>query len=127
MDPSPVSTERISTVPSGDLTRREAAPGVAREVALVSDRAILSRARAHVASGWHHHGERDVFGYVVRGSLRFEFGPDGSEDTHAEECGFFHVPAGLVHREVNDGQGEVVLTLAGGGPLVINLDGPDPA
>jgi uncharacterized RmlC-like cupin family protein len=26
-------------------------------------------------SGWHHHGEYNVIGYLASGSARFEFGP----------------------------------------------------
>lgn len=38
------------------------------------------------------------------------------------------MPAGLVHRDVNpaDEPQEIVLTIVGDGPLVVNVDGPDP-
>ena len=62
----------------------------------------------------------------MRGRARFEFGPGGRESTTVEEGGFFHVPAGLIHRDVNplDEPQEIVLTVVGEGPLVVNLDGP---
>ena len=43
-----------------------------------------------------------------------------------EEGGFFHVPVGLVHRDVNplDEPQEFVIAFVGEGPLVVNLDGP---
>jgi uncharacterized RmlC-like cupin family protein len=71
----------------------------------------------------------NVLGYVVRGRLRFEFGPGGAESTEVEEGGFFHVPVGLVHRDVNplDEPQEFVIAFVGEGPLVVNLDGPQPA
>jgi uncharacterized RmlC-like cupin family protein len=104
-------------------------PGVVREIAFDTAGATLMRARADAgaASGWHHHGERDVLGYVVRGRARFEFGAAGGEATEVEEGGFFHVPAGLVHRDVNPlGEPqEIVLAVVGDGPLVVNVDGPD--
>jgi uncharacterized RmlC-like cupin family protein len=103
---------------------------VLREAAFELAGATLMRARAEprAASGWHHHGARDVLGYVVRGRARFEFGPAGAASTEVEEGGFFHVPAGLVHRDVNpaDEPQEIVLAVVGDGPLVVNVDGPPP-
>jgi uncharacterized RmlC-like cupin family protein len=103
-------------------------PGILREIAFDTDRATLirSRAEAGAATGWHHHGDRDVLGYIVRGRARFEFGPGGRERTDVEEGGFFHVPAGLIHRDVNplDEPQELILAVVGDGPLVVNVDGP---
>ena len=131
MDESLVEAERITAVTSDDLAPGEATPGLTREVAFVTGRAMLVRARAEggVASGWHHHGDREVFGHVLRGRVHFEFGPDGTESTDVEEGGFFHVPAALVHRDVNpiDEPQEVLLVFVGEGPLVVNQDGPEPA
>jgi hypothetical protein len=43
---------------------------------------------------------------------------------------FFRVPARTVHRDVNpsskEGQ-EIILFLRGSGPMVVNVEGPDPA
>ena len=123
-----MSGERVSAVTHDGLHVGAPTPGVVREIAFDAGRATLMRARAEprAASGWHHHGERDVLGYVVRGRARFEFGAGGRESTEVEEGGFFHVPAGLVHRDVNplDEPQEIVLTIVGDGPLVINVDGP---
>ena len=87
---------------------------------------MRARAEANAASGWHHHGDHDVLGYVVRGAARFEFGPGGTDSVQVGEGGFFHVPAQLVHRDVNplDLPQEIILTLVGAGPLVVNVDGP---
>jgi uncharacterized RmlC-like cupin family protein len=121
----------VSAASAGDLHAAAPTPGVLREIAFDISRATLMRARAdaRAASGWHHHGDRDVLGYVVRGRARFEFGPDGAESTEVEEGGFFHVPAGLVHRDVNpsDEPQEIILSVVGDGPLVVNLDGPPSA
>jgi quercetin dioxygenase-like cupin family protein len=120
--------ERVSAVAPDGLAAGAPTPGVVRDIAFDADGATSMRARAEprAASGWHHHGERDVFGYVVRGRARFEFGPGGGESSEVEEGGFFHVPAGLVHRDVNpaDEPQEIVLTIVGDGPLVVNVDGP---
>ena len=124
-------TERVTAIAPNGLRIAAPTPGVVREVAFETDRATLMRARAEprAASGWHHHGDRDVLGHVVRGRARFEFGPGGQESTEVEEGGFFHVPAGLIHRDVNplDEPQEIILTVVGEGPLVVNLDGPAPS
>jgi uncharacterized RmlC-like cupin family protein len=80
------------------------------------------------ASGWHHHGTREVHGHVVRGRVRFEFGPGGKSTTEVDEGGFFHVPVGVVHRDVNpqNTPQELIIAFVGEGPLVVNLEGPDP-
>jgi uncharacterized RmlC-like cupin family protein len=121
--------DQVSGVAPDGLTRGDSTPGIVREVAFSSERALHVRGRVDggVTSGWHHHGNREVFGYVVRGHLRFEFGPGGRETTEVEEGGFFHVPVGLVHRDVNplDEPQEFVIAFVGDGPLVVNLDGPE--
>jgi uncharacterized RmlC-like cupin family protein len=123
------ATDRVSAVSPGGLSLGAPTPGVVRELAFETAGATLMRARAegNAATGWHHHGDRDVLGYVVRGRARFEFGPGGSESTEVEEGGFFHVPARLIHRDVNPSAEpqEIVLTVVGEGPLVVNVDGPD--
>jgi uncharacterized RmlC-like cupin family protein len=123
-----VTASRITAVTRDELRAGAPTPGVLREIAVETDGATVLRARAepHAASGWHHHGTRDVVGCVVAGRVRFDFGPDGAESVEIEQGGFFHVPAGLVHRDVNPGDEpqEIVLTLVGDGPLVVNVDGP---
>jgi quercetin dioxygenase-like cupin family protein len=122
-------TERVSAIGPSDLHDGASTPGVLREIAFETRRATLMRARAepHAVSGWHHHGDRDVVGHVARGSARFEFGINGLDCIDVEEGGFFHVPAGLVHRDVNplDQPQEIILTVVGEGPLVVNCDGPE--
>jgi uncharacterized RmlC-like cupin family protein len=126
-----VPNDRVSAIAPDGLSAGASTPGVVRELAFETNGATLLRARAEAgaASGWHHHGDRDVLGHVVRGRARFEFGPAGTESTEVEEGGFFHVPAGLVHRDVNplDQPQEIILAVVGEGPLVVNLDGPPPA
>ncbi|MFW5941793.1 MAG: cupin domain-containing protein [bacterium] len=107
-------------------------PGITRHLAFGGEgfRVIRSQVDAGTVSGWHHHGEHDVYGYMVKGTIRFESGPGGSDVTIAGPGDFFHVPAGKVHRDVNpsDAEGqEVILFLRGSGPVVVNVEEPDPA
>jgi uncharacterized RmlC-like cupin family protein len=121
--------DAIRVVPPDGLRAGAATPGVTRELALQIGDATVMRARAdaNARSGWHHHGAREVLGYVVVGRARFEYGHGGTEFADVETGGFFHVPAGLVHRDVNplDAAQEIVMTVVGSGPLVVNVDGPD--
>jgi uncharacterized RmlC-like cupin family protein len=124
-----MAADRVTAVPADGLAPGHPTAGVVREIAFELPGATLMRARAEprAASGWHHHGERDVLGHVIRGRARFEFGPGGAESTEVEEGGFFHVPAGLVHRDVNpsDEPQEIVIAVVGEGPIVVNVDGPE--
>ena len=126
-----VVDDRVLAVSADALRPGATTPGIQRETAFETAGATLIRARAEplAASGWHHHGRRDVLGYVVRGRARFEFGAGGRDSVEIEEGGFFRVPAGVVHRDVNplDEQQEIVLAVVGDGPLVVNLDGPPPS
>jgi len=123
-------SDRITSLPPDGLTEGDSTPGLVRGVAFSTSRATLIRAQAEggVASGWHHHGDREVHGHVLRGRVRFEFGPGGRESADVEEGGYFHVPRGVVHRDVNptDTPQDLIITFVGEGPLVVNLDGPDP-
>jgi uncharacterized RmlC-like cupin family protein len=121
--------QSVLVVSADSLRPGAVTPGITRELALETATATVMRARAQAGaqSGWHHHGTRDVLGYVVLGSARFEFGPSGRESVDVQTGGFFHVPAGLVHRDINplEEPQEIIMTVLGSGQLVINVDGPD--
>ncbi len=112
------------------LTDAPGTPGIVRQFAFQDDDALVIRARVEpgIVSGWHHHGNHDVYGYVVAGTIRFESGPGGRDAISVSEGDFFHVPARAVHRDVNPSSTEgheVILFLPGHGPMVVNVDGPD--
>ena len=120
--------ERITAVGPDALAPGDLTPGLDRKVAFDTERAILLRMQAEggVSSGWHHHGDREVLGHILRGRARFEFGPGCAEHTDVSEGGFFRIPPGLVHRDVNPSEEpqEMVISFVGSGPLVVNVDGP---
>ncbi len=124
------TSSAVSAVAADGPRPVEGTPGIERLLAFATERAMLIRARGGpgIASGWHHHGRREVLGHVLRGRIRFEFGPGGREHTDVEEGGYFHVPVGLVHRDVNpdDEPQDMMIAFIGEGPLVVNLDGPEP-
>jgi quercetin dioxygenase-like cupin family protein len=122
----------IQALEKDALSEAPGSPGITRHLAFRGEGFVVVRSRVEpgVVSGWHHHGDYDVYGYIVSGSLRFENGPGGRDATSVGPGDFFCVPARTVHRDVNPsgakGQ-EVILFLRGSGPMVVNVEGPDPA
>lgn len=86
------------------------------------------RTDAGLAGGWHHHGDRDSYVYILRGAVRIEFGPGGRDQVTAEAGDLVFNPARLVHREVTeaDEPAELFVVRIGSGPLNVNVEGPDP-
>lgn len=105
-------------------------PGMDRRQLLEHEERWLGwvRTDAGLAGGWHHHGDRDSYVYVLRGGVRIEFGPGGTEHVTANAGELVFNPAGLVHREVTeaDEPAELFVVRIGPGPLNVNVDGPDP-
>lgn len=109
----------------------DSTPGMIRERAIEIDGlwAGLVRTAPGMSSGWHHHGDYETSIYVARGTLQMESGAGGSEVVNGVPGDFVHVPAGAVHRESNEGDGESLLVVvrAGHGLPTINVDGPAPS
>lgn len=118
----------VEAVGDEDLEPGPETPDLLREIAFDTPEAVVVRARAEgeVTSGWHTHGERAVFGYLVEGKGIVEFGREGDQDVEVQEGEFFHVPPGVVHRDVNpvEEPQEAVAVYVGEGPKVVNVDGP---
>jgi uncharacterized RmlC-like cupin family protein len=79
-----------------------------------------------MTSGWHHHGDHETSIYVVDGSMRMEFGPDGEQVVEAKAGDFLHVPPHTVHREANPGEAasHLVVTRSGHGEVTVNVEAP---
>jgi quercetin dioxygenase-like cupin family protein len=78
------------------------------------------------AGGWHHHGDRMSYIYVIRGELRMEYGPGGGEAIVAGPGEVIMNPAHLVHREVTPGSSvHAIVIRVGPGALNVNVDGPE--
>jgi uncharacterized RmlC-like cupin family protein len=82
---------------------------------------------AGVAGGWHHHGERDSYVYVLRGTITIEYGGGGREHMTAAAGDLIFNPARMVHREITapDQPAELLVMRIGAGPQNVNVDGPD--
>ena len=123
---------KIQALPKNALSDIPSSPGITRHIAFRGEGYLIVRARSEpgTTSGWHHHGDYDVYGYLVSGSGRFESNTAEDNAISLSPGDFFHVPNHTVHREINpssDEPNEFVLFLRGTGPMVFNLDDPDQA
>ena len=120
----------IEVVRGDALTAGSSTRGITREKAFEEATVLVSRSRiaGGVASDWHHHGRRRLFGILLAGRLRLEYGPHGKEAIDLEPGDFFRIPVGLVHRDVNpDAKRETLVAafLEGEGIPIVNVAGPE--
>jgi quercetin dioxygenase-like cupin family protein len=120
---------RIEVVRKNELQAGISTPGILREKAFETEEVLLSRSTVagEVVSDWHHHGKRHLYGFLVSGRLRLEFGPKGKEAVDLHPGDYFHIPPGLIHRDVNPNKRQkfvVAGILLGKGPAVVNVKGP---
>ena len=121
---------KIQALKTETLSETMASPGISRHLAFKDDGSKVLRAQTEpgTVSGWHHHGDYEVYGYVVSGTARFENGSEEKNAISVNSGDFFHVPPHTIHREVNPSSNEdndVILFLHGDGELVFNVDGPE--
>jgi len=112
------------------LSQAESTQGIVRHLAFKGEGHQILRIRTDpgAVSGWHHHGDYDVYGYIASGTARIESGPGGKNAISLGTGDFIHVPRQTVHRDVNPStheRQEIILFLRGTGPPVVNVDGPD--
>ena len=122
-------SDPVRKAADADLCEAQGTPGLERRTAFEGDGHWFGHVEAspNAMSGWHHHGENVTVGYVVKGTITFEFGPGGREKVEVGEGEFFEVPKHTVHREGNASEepGEVVIARYGEGPLVFPVEGPE--
>lgn len=118
----------VRRIPPEERSEGASTPGMTREEAVATDRmwAGVARTEAHMASGWHHHGDHESAIYVLSGILRMEFGPGGANVLDAAPGDFVYVAARAIHRESNPGDedAQIVVVRSGSGEPVINVDSP---
>jgi len=120
---------RIEVVRGSELGDGDSTQGITRKRAFESESAIVSQSKVapRVVSGWRHHGTRQLYGFIVSGQLQLEYLLKGNELADLSAGDFFHIPAGLVHRDLNPSRDHeliVVNILVGSGPAVINVEAP---
>jgi uncharacterized RmlC-like cupin family protein len=87
-----------------------------------------ARVEPGVASGWHHHADRDTYIFVVAGAMRIEWGSNGTEAVEGRAGDCIVVPKHAIHREVvtSDVPADAFLVRIGPGPQVVNVEAPEP-
>ena len=118
--------QRIEVARSNELMRGDSTEGIRRDRAFKEEDAVVSRSTVlpGVISAWHHHGSRSLYGYLVVGRFRLEFGPNGSRSVDLNPGDFFRIPVGVIHRDVNPDavvEAVVVNVAIGEGPAVVNV------
>ncbi|KAJ4414489.1 hypothetical protein N0V82_007886 [Gnomoniopsis sp. IMI 355080] len=88
----------------------------------------LMRAQPHSSSDVHHHGNQDTIVYAVSGTgIVASLDDSGNEQKQELKAGDWAlIPANREHKEVNEGDEEVVWVIVrapGGVPEVVNLTG----
>lgn len=111
--------ELVATASLANLTRMTPFPDA-------DVQQVRGHADGRIESEWHHHGDNHVFGYVIEGEGYVEWGTGEGERKLASAGQFFHVPPGVVHRDVNpsDDEQDYLLWLTGSEPRTIHVDEP---
>jgi uncharacterized RmlC-like cupin family protein len=75
-------------------------------------------------TGIHHHGEQDTIVYVLEGEATVRWGNRGETTATVRAGDFLHVPAWLIHQEINpshDHPFRWVVVRSTREPIVVNL------
>jgi uncharacterized RmlC-like cupin family protein len=75
-------------------------------------------------TGVHHHGQQETIAYVLSGICEIRWGAKGESVARAKAGDFIHVPAFLLHMEINPSKLEPfrwVVVRSTATPVVINL------
>jgi uncharacterized RmlC-like cupin family protein len=75
-------------------------------------------------TGVHHHGEQQTIAYVLSGICDVRWGQRGEYAARANAGDFIHVPAFLLHMEINPSRSEAfrwVVVRSTATPIVVNL------
>ena len=79
-------------------------------------------------TGIHHHGSQETIVYVLEGESIVQWGECGEHSVSVRTGDFLHVPARLVHREINPSSEKPfrwIVVRSSSTPIVVNL--PDDA
>src|SRR6201999_3305866 len=75
-------------------------------------------------TGIHHHGEQQTIAYVLSGVCEIRWGATGEFAAYAKAGDFIHVPAFLLHMEINSSKLEPfrwVVVRSTPTPIVVNV------
>lgn len=117
--------ESIQVIHSDILKAGESTTGITRSKAIETSNILFGRTNISrgAKSGWHHHGNRNLYGFLAMGKLVFECKDAAPVEIRTGD--FFCVPGSVIHRDVNPDQNAdavVVNLVIGEGPPVINVE-----
>jgi quercetin dioxygenase-like cupin family protein len=117
----------IEVVRGSALSRGDSTGGITRMKAFDEQNVIVSQSKIapKIVSDWHHHGTRQLYGFLVSGRLQLESLHNNPKVVDVDPGDFFHIPVGLVHRDINpDTNREAVVSaiLIGTGPAVVHVE-----
>ena len=75
-------------------------------------------------TGIHHHGEQDTIVYVLEGEALVRWGDHGEFSATARAGDFLHVPAWIIHQEINPSPSipfRWIVIRSTSEPIVVNL------
>ena len=127
-----MSSSEIRIVGPAEFDRGTAqTPGSERLAAIVPARGIASaiwgglfEVAPGARTGIHHHGEQETIAYVLSGISEIRWGARGESVARATAGDFIHVPAFLLHMEINPSTQEPfrwVVVRSTATPIVVNL------
>lgn len=118
----------VTVLHRDELEAADGTSDVSREVAFETEDTVMVRSRVAggVTTGWHHNGDRHVYGYVTRGHAVLEYGTDGEDSVALDAGDFVYVPPRTVRRVANptDEDWTIVICFVGAGPPAVAVDGP---
>lgn len=120
--------DEVTVVTRDSLGEPDEATDVSREVIFETDDTIVvqSRVAGGITTGWHHNGDRHVYGHVVAGHAVLEYGPGGQESVELDVGDFVYVPPRTIRRVVNPTAEDWVIAISfvGSGPPAVSVDAP---
>lgn len=120
--------DEITVTSTTDFKEPERTLDVSRQVVFETEDTMMvqSRVAAGVTTGWHHNGNRHVFGYVVQGHAELEYGQHGKNAVDLATGDCVYVPPRTIRRVVNrtDEDWVIVISFVGAGPPAVSVEGP---
>src|ERR1700722_14108743 len=118
---SPAQFDRATAQTPGSERRAAIAPTLGIASAILGG---LIEVEPRCRTSIHHHGEQETIAYVLSGVSEIRWGERGEFAARAKAGDFIHVPACLVHMEINPSHQEPfrwVVVRSTATPIVINL------
>ncbi|MGB9957475.1 cupin domain-containing protein [Haloferax prahovense] len=120
--------EAVTVVTRASLGEPDDSTDVSRQAIFETEDTMVvqSRVAGGVTTGWHHNGDRHVYGYVVAGHAVLEYGPAGQESVELDAGDFVYVPPHTIRRVVNPTTEDwiIAISFVGAGPPAVSVAGP---